>query len=105
MFWIIKIIFATETPLIVYFFFSADDNAPWKFTVRGCFKTNPTEPFGRMKIENLDKIPASLLEITLRVVYGNCIGPQVIRRNVNENKRSPRLTSSFGKWLLFKVSK
>ena len=97
--------FATETPLIVYFFFSADDNAPWKFTVRGCFKTNPTEPVGRMKIENLDKIPASLLEITLRVVYGSCFGPQVTRKNVNEFKRGPRSTSSFGKWLLFKVSK
>ena len=97
--------FATETPLIVYFFFSADDNAPWKFTVRGCFKTNPNKPVDKIKIKNSDKTPASLLEITLRVVYGNCFGPQVTRRNVNEFKRSPRLTSSFGKWLLFKVSK
>ena len=105
MFWIIKIIFATETPLIVYFFFSADDNAPWKFTVRGCFKTNPNKPVDKIKIKNSDKTPASLLEITLRVVYTSCFGPQVTRTNVNEFKRGPRLTSSFGKWLLFKVSK
>ena len=105
MFWIIQSISTTETPLIAYFFFfSADDNAPWKFTVRGCFKTSPTKPVGRIKINNLDKIPASLLEITLRVVYGSCFGPQVTRTNVNEFKRGPRLTSSFGKWLLFKVS-
>jgi len=80
----------------------SDDNAPWKFTVRGCFKTNPNKPVDKIKIKNSDKTPASLLEITLRVVYGNCFGPQVTRRNVNEFKRSPRLTSSFGKWLLFK---
>lgn len=89
----------------LFLFLSADDNAPWKFTVRGCFKTNPTKPVGRIKIINLDKIPASLLEITLRVVYGSCFGPQVTRTNVNEFKRGPRLTSPFGKWLLFKVSK
>ena len=89
----------------LFLFFSADDNAPWKFTVRGCFKTNPNKPVDKIKIKNSDKTPASLLEITLRVVYGNCFGPQVTRRNVNEFKRSPRLTSSFGKWLLFKVSK
>ena len=89
----------------LFLFFSADYNAPWKFTVRGCFKTNPTKPVDRIKIKNLDKTPASLLETTLRAVYGSCFGPQVTRTNINEFKRGPRLTSSFGKWLLFKVSK
>ena len=88
-----------------FLFLSADDNAPWKFTVRGCFKANATKPVGRIKIKNLEKTPASLLEITLRFVYGSCFGPQVTRTNVNEFKRGPRLTSPFGKWLLFKVSK
>ena len=86
-------------------FFIADDNALWKFSIRGCFRTKPVNQGNSIKLHNLDKTPPTLLEVTLRAVYDRCFGHQVTRTNVTEYKREPRLTSPFGKWLLFNVSK
>ena len=70
--------------LTTFVIFIADENALWKFSVRGCFKTKSEKQECSIKIQNLDKTPPSLLEITLRTVYETCFEPQVKRTNINE---------------------
>lgn len=67
----------------------------WQFSVRGCFK----EKIAKEDTKIQDTKIFSLLELTLRVVYGLCYLDYVTRKNKIEYKRVPRCSNQFGKWL------
>ncbi len=79
----------------------------WQFAIRGCFQSqSQAEETSNSKsclhgLKILRKTPPSLLEQSLRAVYGACFDPEVIETHCGGFQRCPRVLKRFGKWVLF----